>query len=218
MSDSGGDLAIQSGQTVVFIGDSITDCGRRADFAPLGCGYVSMAVASIAGKYPDRRIRFINEGIGGDVATGLRDRWADDVLVHQPDWVSVKVGINDLHRTLRNSPEAVPPTLYRQAYDDFLTRTVEATSAELVLVDPFYLSRETHETSIRSKVLALLPEYLAVVAEMAEKFGARHVKLQEMFARVLAHYPSDYLCPEPVHPNPTGHLMIAHEWLEAVNW
>ena len=34
------DLVFQSGQTVLFIGDSITDCGRRQDQEQLGNGYV----------------------------------------------------------------------------------------------------------------------------------------------------------------------------------
>jgi len=218
MSEGGEGLAIGDGQTVVFIGDSITDCGRRAEAAPLGAGYVGMVVALIAGKYPDRRIRFLNQGIGGDVATGLRDRWADDVLVHDPDWVSVLVGINDLHRTLRGDPTAVPPRLYRQALGDCLSRAAEGASARLILMDPFYMSRETHASSLRSRVLALLPEYLAVVEELAGRLGAIHVRPHEMFRRVLEHYPSDFVCPEPVHPNANGHLMIAHEWLRSVGW
>jgi lysophospholipase L1-like esterase len=218
MTQGSDGLAIQDGQTVVFIGDSITDCGRRAQAAPLGEGYVSMAVALVAARYGDRRITFINEGIGGDVATGLRDRWADDVLVHRPDWVSVLVGINDLHRTLRSDPAAVPPELYRQAYDHFLQRTADQTSAKLILMDPFYMSRETSPHSMRSKVLELLPQYHAVVADVAGKYGAAHVQLHEAFQRVLKHHPADFVCPEPVHPNATGHLVIAHEWLKAVGW
>jgi len=35
---------IKSGEKFIFIGDSITDCGRRAEFAPLGNGYVFMVV------------------------------------------------------------------------------------------------------------------------------------------------------------------------------
>jgi lysophospholipase L1-like esterase len=218
MASNDGNLAIQDGQTVVFIGDSITDCGRRATAAPLGNGYVSMAVALVAAKYPQRGITFINEGIGGDVSTGLRERWDDDLLVHKPDWVSVLIGINDLHRTLRQTPEAVPPDLYRQAYTQCLQRSVENTSAKLILMDPFYMSRAADPHSWRSRVLKLLPEYVAVVDDLAGKFGAVHVRLHEMFQRVLAHRPSDFVCPEPVHPNPAGHLMIAHEWLQAVNW
>jgi len=211
------DFVVQSGQKLVFIGDSITDCGRRMEAAPLGNGYVSMIIASIRWKYPERDIHFINEGIGGDVVTGLRDRWNDDLIRHQPDWVSVKIGINDLHRTLRGQ-DPVSPALYREAYHDILTRTADETSAKVILVDPFYLSREAHPTSFRTKVLELLPEYLAIVADMAEEFSALHVKTHEMFARVLEHYPSDYLCPEPVHPWACGHLMIAQSWLAAADW
>jgi len=216
MSDCCGDLALRDGQTVVFIGDSITDCGRRAANAPLGDGYVSMVVALVTGACPDRRIRFINEGIGGDVSTGLRDRWTDDVLIHQPDWVSVLIGINDLHRTLRASPEAVGPDAYRAACENCLRRTTENTSAKIILMEPFYMTRETDPASWRGQVLAALEVYRAAVADLAEKFGAIHVRLHEMFQEVLRHHPADVVCPEPVHPNHAGHLMIARAWLQAV--
>ena len=124
MSDVSDGLAIQDGQKVVFIGDSITDCGRRAAEAPLGAGYVSMAIGLMTARYPARHIDYVNRGIGGDVATGLRDRWDEDVLAHKPDTLSVLVGINDLHRTLRGDETAVAPDLYRQAYTECLTRTM----------------------------------------------------------------------------------------------
>jgi lysophospholipase L1-like esterase len=184
----------------------------------LGEGYVRDIAALVTARYPGRSIRFLNQGIGGDVATGLRDRWRDDVLVHQPDWVSVLVGINDLHRTLRGDPGAVPPDLYRQAYTHCLTRTAESTRARLVLAEPFYMSREDDRHSWRGKVLQLLPEYIQVVADLARTFGAVHVRLHRMFQRVLQGRPADFVCPEPVHPNPVGHLMIAQEWLRAVGW
>ncbi len=218
MAKGSGSLAVQSHQTVVFIGDSITDCGRRAEAAPLGNGYVSMVVALVAGKYPQRRIRFINEGIGGDVVTGLRDRWGDDVLAHEPGWVSVLVGINDLHRTLRGDPTAVPPSLYRQAYTHCLRRTAEETSARLILMDPFYMCAAGDADDFQRRALELLSEYTGIVAELAGQFDAAHVRLHEMFQRVLRHYPADFIGPEPVHPNATGHLMIAHEWLHALQW
>jgi len=33
---------IKSGEKVLFIGDSITDCGRRNEARPLGVGYVKL--------------------------------------------------------------------------------------------------------------------------------------------------------------------------------
>ncbi|MDY7010403.1 MAG: SGNH/GDSL hydrolase family protein [Planctomycetota bacterium] len=211
-------VAIQNGQTVVFIGDSLTDCGRREEAAPLGAGYVSMVVTLMTVRYPQRKIRFINEGIGGDTTVGLRDRWDDDVIAHKPDWLSVLVGINDLHRMLRNDPEPVPPDIYRQAYKQCLQSTAENTSARLILMDPFYISRATDPNSWRTAVLKVLPEYIDIVTELAEKFDAIHVRLHEMFQRVLACNLDNFICPDPVHPPPTGHLMISHEWLKAVGW
>ena len=110
MSKNESSFLIQDGQTVVFIGDSITDIGRRDVAVPFGNGYVKMVIDLITAKYPERKITFFNRGIGGDTAPGLRDRWADDVLVHNPDWVSVLIRINDLHRSLDTHPDIpVPP-------------------------------------------------------------------------------------------------------------
>ena len=210
---------IQDGQTVVFIGDSITDCDRRDVAGPLGNGYVKMAVELVVAKYPERQITFFNKGINGDVAPGLRDRWADDVLIHNPDWVSVLVGINDLHRRFSPDPQLhMPPEIYRQAYSQFLERTRKSTKATLILMDPFYISNENDRSSRRTIVLEALTEYIAIVGEMAKKFDALHVSLHDVFQQQLKYRPSDTFCPEPVHPNATGHQIIAYAWLEALEW
>ena len=212
-------FVIQDGQTVVFIGDSITDCNRRDVAAPLGDGYAKMVVDLITAKYPSRQINFLNKGIGGDVATGLRDRWADDVLTHNPDWVSVMVGINDLcTRFYPDTQAQVPPEKYREAYSQFLSRTREGTKATLVLMDPFYISKESAPNSLRTTVLGALGEYIAIVGEMAQKFDALHVATHDVFQRQLEYRPSDTFCPEPIHPNATGHMVIANAWLEALGW
>ena len=55
------DLVFQSGQTVLFIGDSITDCGRRQDQEQLGNGYVRKVTELITAKYPHRDISYVNK-------------------------------------------------------------------------------------------------------------------------------------------------------------
>ncbi len=44
---------------------------------------------------------------------------------------------------------------------------------------------------------------------MEKSFGARLVRLQPVFERQLQYRPAEEFCPEPVHPNRTGHLLIA---------
>ena len=211
-----GDLCFRDGETVLFIGDSITDCGRRAAERPYGSGYVSLLIETVTALYPERAIRFINKGIGGNRVTDLQARWEDDMVRFQPDWLSVKIGINDLHTHLRQAPEAVDPARFREVYDEILARAKEKTSAKLILIDPFYISTDVSGASFRSEVLSILPEYVQVVSDMAEKYEARRVKTHEMFQRLIAFHPADTFCPEPVHPNRAGHLAIALEVLKAL--
>ncbi|MDA0836582.1 MAG: SGNH/GDSL hydrolase family protein [Planctomycetota bacterium] len=211
-------LQIKSGQTVVMIGDSITDCGRRGADRPFGSGYVKQTVDLITAKYPERNITFINEGIGGNTVQDLRGRWHDDVLIHKPDWLTIKIGINDLHRTLGNALD-LSPTIYEGLYTEILDLTQKHTKAKIILIDPFYISTDTKTGGHRSTVLELLPAYQKVVAKLAKKYSvAGHVKTHALFQKQLNYRPADIFCPEPVHPNATGHTVIALGVLEALGW
>jgi len=131
----------------------------------------------------------------------------------------VKIGINDLHRWLRDGlDDPHRPELFARDYDRILRRTVTETNARLILVDPFYLSRDRDPQTLRGRLLRQLPRYRNVVAALARRYKARHVKLHDMFQSHLRRHGPDRFCPEPVHPNAAGHLYIAHEWLGAVKW
>lgn len=211
-------LAIRNGESVLFIGDSITDCGRRGPDQPLGNGYVKIWADLVAIREPEKKIAIINKGIGGDRVTGLRDRWTDDVLRHRPHWLCVKIGINDLHSALRGDPDAVTPPVFRTAYDDILSRTRTALPhTQVLLIDPFFLSTDRAAASIRHEVLKLLPRYIDIVHAMSRKHHTRLVKTHEMFQRLLKHHDPDLFCPEPVHPNATGHLAIAEAVYKALS-
>ena len=205
---------VKDGQTFLLIGDSITDCGRRGQNAPLGEGYVAYFVDIATHHHPERKIRWINTGIGGNVVLDLKGRWSEDALQHDPDWLSVMIGINDLHRTLRKEMPSIAADLYEEVYDHILSRVPKET--RLVLLDPFYMMTGKDADSFQKQVLDLLPKYLAVVEAMAKKYGALHVKTHEMFQKQLRYRKPDYFCPEPVHPNRRGHMMIAHEFWRVI--
>jgi lysophospholipase L1-like esterase len=211
------ELAVQDGQTMVCIGDSITDCGRRDAAAPFGNGYASLLIEMVTAWWPERTIEYVNRGIGGDRVTGLRERWEEDVLAHRPDWLSVLIGINDLHSYLGDPAAGVSVPLYRECYDDILTRTREQTKAQIVLLDPFYIDTGESGDAFRAQVRQIIPEYIAVVHEMSERHGTRLVKLHDVFQNHLTHRPAETFCPEPVHPNRAGHVIIAAELLKTLS-
>jgi len=206
----------QAGATIVMTGDSITDCGRRGDHAPYGAGYVRQTIDLITGRYPERELKFVNTGISGNCVDDLQGRWQVDVLDHQPDWVAIMIGINDLHRTL-NDVKHLPPSEYEPRYRDILDQ-VKSIGARLVLIDPFYMSLEHGQATAQGEVLRRLEGYLEVVERLAADYDAVHVKTQDAWLKVLPHVPQAHWCNEPVHPNVHGHLVLANALLSALGF
>ena len=81
---------------VLFQGDSVTEMARnRGNIQSLGRGYPRYAAELIKARHPDTEFEFINRGIAGDQAENLKARWQEDCIDHQPDVVSIMVGVND---------------------------------------------------------------------------------------------------------------------------
>ena len=209
---------LKNGETILFIGDSITDAGRRGPDRPLGVGYVKQFVDLLTIREPAKRVTVINTGVSGNTVRDLQDRWTDDMLRHKPDWLSIKIGINDVHRTLNELPTAVPPDMFAEVYEEILTRTVQQLPrVKLLLIDPFYISLDMSPHSARTAVAKLLPKYITTVHRMSRKFKTRLVKTDEMFKKFLKFHAPDYFCNEPIHPNLSGHLAIAEAVYNALS-
>lgn len=215
ISDMGTFIA-RDGEVLLFVGDSITDCGRRGSEAPWGNGYARMVAETSIARHPERQIRVINKGIGGNRITDLQNRWADDVLYHKPHVLVVMIGINDLHAHLRGGEGGVDPDLFARTFDALLELTLKRLSCQILLLAPFYISRDHRGGSFRSTVLEIIPRYVDVVRRMSEKYGTRYVDLHALFQRHLEHREADAFCPEPVHPNHGGHLVIAGSVMDAL--
>jgi acyl-CoA thioesterase-1 len=202
-------MQFADGQTLLFIGNSITDCGRRGAEAPLGNGYVKLFSMLMTARHPELKLHYLNRGIGGNRVTDLKNRWAEDVLDLNADFLSVKIGINDLHSHLRGVPGAVDPALFASVYDELLARTREQFSGPIMLIDPFYISTDQGADSFAGQVLAALPTYIETVHALSEKYETLLVRTQDVFQRHLQFNTPALYCPEPVHPNMQGHLVIA---------
>ncbi len=211
-------FAIKPKATVLFTGDSITDAGRRDHSTPLGNGYVRMITDLMGARHPGHGLKIINTGISGNNVRDLSMRWSDDVIRHQPDWLSIMIGINDVHQYLNKAANAVSPEQYADIYPEILERVKKETKANLVLIEPFYMSIDRHHGAYRANVQEQLAKYRKTAEKLARQYKARYVRFHDMFQRHLKSQPADLFCNEPVHPNPTGHLYMAHEWLKVMGW
>tara|TARA_B100000959_G_scaffold15066_1_gene14764 strand:+ start:422 stop:676 length:255 start_codon:yes stop_codon:yes gene_type:complete len=71
---------------ILFQGDSITDCGRdREDPDSLGGGYVNLITETVADRYSQSNLKFVNRGISGDRIRDLQLRWDADCISLNPD-------------------------------------------------------------------------------------------------------------------------------------
>ncbi len=209
---------LKSGETLLFIGDSITDCGRREpQHQPLGCGYVQMVADMLTIREPQKKVTVINRGIGGNNIDDLRSRWHDDVFEIKPDWLSIKIGINDLNQTQNNHSD-LPAEKYEAIYDSLLAQTVERfPNCKLLLIDPFFMSCDQTEDSYRARVLRALPGYIDAVHRLSRKYKTRLVKTHDLFQEQLKHHKLERFSTEPVHPNSAGHFLIAEAVYDALS-
>jgi len=190
---------------ILFIGDSITDAGRREDEdGHLGDGYVRI----IAGRIPNREV--INVGIGGDRAVNLRERWQEDVIDRAPDLLSVYVGINDTWRRY-DADDPTSAASFESDYRGMLEQAVDELSPQLVLIEPFVLpvtegQKRWHED---------LDEKRAIVGRLAADFGAAFIPLQLLLDAAAKQHGAAALAEDGVHPTALGHRIIADAWLEA---
>jgi len=212
-------LAIKPGQRALFIGDSITDCARMSSSVPHGDGYVRFVHEMIMARYPAHHVTVINRGVSGQTVRDLAERWTDDVIRARPDWLSIMIGINDTHGWLNQAAaRAVSPEEYAERYQRIVEQAHSETDAQLVLMDPFYISTDTGTGTWRAKVLELLPSYINVVERLVRKFHARHIRTHALFQEALKYHSPDEFCSEPVHPYASGHMILAHGWLKSVGW
>jgi lysophospholipase L1-like esterase len=214
------EFQIQSGQRIVFIGDSITDCGRRDQAAPLGSGYVKYITQLITAARPEMDLTVFNRGIGGNVARQLLDRWVDDVIALKPDWVSVLIGINDCGRYTRGDEDPdVAPEGYEQNLRNCLKRTSEQLpDARLVILEPFLVSVDRDADTGRGRLNGNLDRYRNTARELAGTFSAVLVPLHEVFAEHLRYRGAGAYSHDAVHLTEQGAMVAAWAWLRAMGF
>lgn len=207
-------MIFQQGQRIVFIGDSITDCGRREEQAPYGGGYMNLVRAMVTASHPELALTWVNRGVSGDTVRDLAARWDDDAIGTRPDWLSVKIGINDVWRGYSDRPdEAVPIDEYEHTLRGLLKRVVDRTGCRLILADPYVIEPDRAEPW-----RAETARFGQVVGRLAEEFGAVHVPVQEAFDRVLGSTVAADWADDRIHPNLPGHAVIAQAFLRALGW
>lgn len=205
-------IVLKANQTILFIGDSITDAGRNEPaYRPLGCGYVHFTANYLLAKYPELNLRIINTGISGNTIRDLQKRWKKDCLNYQPDIVSILIGINDIWRLHENQPdEAVGIEEYLSTYRQLLGELKNEKDRQLILIEPFMFCDEPDNPMFRD-----LAGYIKVTRALADEFDAVLLPLQEAIDEKIKTVKPEKWSEDMVHPLLWAHSWISQRWLES---
>jgi lysophospholipase L1-like esterase len=207
-------IELKPNQTIVFIGDSITDAGRcEPAYQPFGSGYAHFAANFLLAKYPQLNLNIINTGVGGNTVRDLKERWKNDCTRHKPDVLSVLIGINDVwrqHAEPERLPDAVYLDEYESTYRQLLSEAKQQCNPQLILMEPFMFCNDSQNPMFKT-----LHTYINTVQRLAEEFGAVLVPLQSSINEQITEVPPEKWSEDTVHPYVWAHAWIARHWLEA---
>ena len=207
-------INLQANQTIVFIGDSITDTGRMYPaYGPFGFGYVNFAANLLMAKYSGFALNIVNSGASGNTIRDLARRWKADCLDHKPDILSIMIGINDLwrqHEGAEYLPDAVYPNEYESTYRELLSTAKKECEPQLVLMEPFMFCDD-----MENKMFRGLRAYIDIVNNLAQEFDAVLVPLQSCIDEQIKKVPPGKWSDDMVHPYVWVHAWISQRWLGA---
>ena len=205
-------------EKLLFVGDSITDCGRARPVGEgkpgmLGSGYVNLFDAMLQARRPELRIRVVNMGGSGDSTRELKARWQTDVLALKADRVVLMIGTNDAARAVHRpflKEEQVGEAEFADNLDE-LVRTTLPTVKSIVLATPFFLE-PLREDAMRAK----MDRYGEIVRNTAERHGLKLIDTQAVMDRLLEHIHTSALAADRVHPYKVGHYALAEAMYAAL--
>ncbi len=208
------DKIFKDNQIVLFQGDSITDCTRdRNDENSLGSGYVKLVAEKYNILYPESNVRFVNRGVSGDRVHNLIERYVEDFMDINPDFISIMVGINDVWRRYdSNDPSTVDS--YKDHYE-YLLKMIKTHMPEtkILIIEPFLIHAKSEMVVWHED----LDPKIQAARDLAQKYADYYLPLDGIFASMcVKKYKKEEIAGDGVHPTPLGHMLIAEEIMKLI--
>ena len=199
-------MDLAEGDSVVFLGDSITH----------QCLYTQYVEDFYYTRYPGRKIKFHNAGVGGATARDALDRFDRDVAAYKPKYVTVLLGMND--GGYKPYDDGTFQT-YRTGMTELVTKIREIGAVPILMTPTMYDARAARPRGAKNPPLNIemynstLAYYGAWLRETAVEQGAGFVDmyslLNNLTLRARETDPAFTLIKDAVHPDPPGQLVMA---------
>jgi len=211
----------KKGDRVCFIGNSITQAGE----------FHHNILLYYATRFPDQRVDFYNCGIAGDVTARILKRINSDILIHQPAYAVIMIGMNDVYRSFYSTQNTTDRDILQKRKNALATYRENLDSIVRI-----FLSKKV-------KVILQKPSIYDQTAKLAAKnnYGANDaLKICGNFMQELADkyhlLTVDYwsimnnlntelqkkdstatlIGPDRIHPRSVGNMVMSYQFLKTI--
>ncbi len=192
-------------KTILFQGDSITDCGRsKQGGIRMGEGYAMLVKTYLAFENPNE-YEFYNRGISGNRIVDVYARIKSDIINLKPDYMSLLIGVNDVWHEIEEQ-NGVDADKFEKIYCMLIEEIKAALpDIKLMILEPFCLrGPATDNTEAKPDKWNVFNSEVKKRAEkakaVAEKYGLVYVELQKHFDELAKTADNTYWLVDGVHP------------------
>jgi lysophospholipase L1-like esterase len=214
-----GKITLNTNDTILFQGDSITDAGRSKKTPPanvagsLGNGYALLAAARLLNAQGNKNLTIHNRGISGNKVYQLAERWDADCLELKPNVLSILIGVNDFWHKLNGNYNGTV-----KIYQDDLTALLDRTkqklpNVKLIIGEPFAIPGVK---AVNDSWFPAFTEYQAAARNIAKQYKAELIPYQSIFEKASKTAPASYWTTDGVHTTLAGAALMAEAWLAVI--
>ncbi len=199
---AGAEVLVKEGESVAFLGDSITQQGASSQV-----GYVRLVANGL--EQAGVKIAVIPAGISGHKSNQMLARLEKDVLSKKPAWMTLSCGVNDVWHGERGVP--------LEQYKSNITAIVDQCQAAgvKVMILTATMIGEDQANPNNQKLI----EYNDFLRSLAKERGLAMADLNEAMQAAIKNRPEgtkgNYLTTDGVHMAPRGNAMMAKGVLAA---
>jgi lysophospholipase L1-like esterase len=195
-------LLVKDGESIAFLGDSITAAGAKGP-----TGYVNLVIRSFAAhavnvtRYP--------AGIGGHKSNQMLARLERDVLSKKPTWMTLSCGVNDVW----HGANGVPLDAYRENITKLVDRCQAAGVKVMILTST--MIGEDQPNANNQKLVAYNDFLKSLAKEKKCLLADLNADMQAAISKAGPGKQGKLLTSDGVHMNRDGNIMMAIGVLKA---
>ena len=193
-----GEIMVKDGDTLAFLGDSITQFGQSSSNPN---GYVNLTIRALAAE--GIHVKAIKAGISGQTSKGMLKRLNRDILSKKARWMTLSCGVNDVWH--QDNGGGVLLEDYKRNVTEILDTCAASNCTVIVLTATMFEGREPEKDKHNIKI-APYNEWLRAEAKR------RGLPLADLNAAMWAEHaknPKVRLTCDGVHMATPGNRLMA---------